>query len=76
MLAYEPMPKLRETLLQVKDRQIRELRLRTQARCAQLVALGELREADRDSIEEHPNVALGQLRVPGRYNIEELSNVP
>ncbi len=33
------MPKGRETLLQVKQRQTRELRLRTQARCAEL--LGE-----------------------------------
>ncbi len=31
------MPKLRETLLQVKERETRQLRLRTEARCAQLL---------------------------------------
>ena len=69
------MPKLRETLLQVKERQRRELRLRTQARCAQLVAGGHLREADCVNIEEHPNVALGQFCVQGRDNSEEIDSV-
>jgi hypothetical protein len=31
------MPKLVETILQVKERQTRELKLRTQARCAELL---------------------------------------
>ena len=70
------MPKLRETLLQVKERQRRELRLRTQARCAQLVAGRQLiREADFDKIEEHPNVALGEFYVQWRDIIEENPNV-
>ena len=69
------MPKLRETLLQVKERQRRELRLRTQARCAQLVAGRHLREADCDNIEDHPNVALGEFCVQGRDIIEENPNV-
>ncbi len=41
------MPRIRETLLQVKERQRRELRLRTEARCAQLVA-GSTRTITRD----------------------------
>ncbi len=70
------MPKLRETLLQVKERHRRELRLRTQVRCAQLLAEGELCVPDCDNIEEHPNVAQGQLiRVLGRGSIAEHPNV-
>jgi hypothetical protein len=69
------MPKLRETLLQVQERQRRELRIRTQARCAQVLAEGTRREADPDEFEDQPNVALGLFRVAGRHNIEDNLNV-
>ncbi len=56
------MPRIRETLLQVKERQRRELRLRTEARCAQLVAQGQLRVTGRYNLqditddEDNPNI--------------------
>ena len=47
-----PMPKVRQTLLQVQERQRREQRLRTEARCAQLEAQAKSRVTVRDNLEE------------------------
>jgi hypothetical protein len=47
-----PMPRIRETLLQVKERQRRELRLRIESRCVQLVAQGQFRVTGRDNLQE------------------------
>ena len=49
---FRPMPKVGQTLLQVQERQRRELRLRTEARCAQLAAQAKLRVTVRDNLEE------------------------
>ena len=46
------MPKRVQTLLQVQERQRREQRLRTEARCAQLAAQAKLRVTVRDNLEE------------------------
>ncbi len=78
------MPKLREILLQVNERHARDLRLRTQVRCAQLLADAHPNVAHPNNIEAHPNVthievhpnvAQGQLRVQVRVSIEEHPNV-
>jgi hypothetical protein len=72
---FTPMPKLRQTLLQVQERQRREQRLRTEARCAQLAAQGQLRVTARDNLEEisddeyNPNIEQ-HGRVPQRERRE------
>ncbi len=67
------MPKVRETILQVKERQTRELRARTEARCAQLLAQGQPRATGRHNLRQ-----THELRAPTHFttpNIEEHSNV-